>query len=350
MLKKKAIGAFVAAATLLSGFAFASLAPVAFANDDNSGSDIEKNCEVREKDEEFHIGIYTRTLYCKDSSSSEYHEASLAERKEWSIAVAKRLNVPGELFIGDAHDWCDGIFCPLGPFVDYDRVDNYINEKLKTSDVFCYYALRGGFLHSMDETGRRRDVVTSGGPEYCDKNGCKDASIGTNEYKVCKAHGYFNDGEDHKSGSDQTPAPAPAPAPAPKPAPAPAPAPEHHGMTPAPAPSVLDSLTPALDDNIDFSEMLDMADFDVDMLGDLSDFGNMNVGDFTGTDSADNSGDAGIPSGVDDFNIDDFDLSDFDFADLLDYLGDLDLDDLAPADVADADSSVPAVPVGVVAR
>ena len=111
--------------------------------------------------------------------------------------------------------------------------------------------------------------------------------------------------------------------------------------------SALDSLTPALDDNIDFSEMLDMADFDVDMLGDLSDFGNMNVGDFTGTDSADNSGDAGIPSGVDDFNIDDFDLSDFDFADLLDYLGDLDLDDLAPADVADADSSAPAVPVGV---
>ncbi len=115
-------------------------------------------------------------------------------------------------------------------------------------------------------------------------------------------------------------------------------------------PSALDSLTPVLDDNIDFSEMLDMADFDVDSLGDLSDFGNMNVGDFTGTDSADNSGDAGIPSGVDDFNIDDFDLSDFDFADLLDYLGDLDFDDLATADVADADSSVPAVPVGVVAR
>ena len=112
-------------------------------------------------------------------------------------------------------------------------------------------------------------------------------------------------------------------------------------------PSVLDSLTPALDDNIDFSEILNMADFDVDSLGDLSDFGNMNVGDFTGTDSADNSGDAGIPSGVDDFNIDDFDLSDFDFADLLDYLGDLDLDDLAPADVADADSFAPAVPVGV---
>ena len=332
MLKKKAIGAFVAAATLLSGFAFASLPPVAFANDDNSGSDIEKNCEVREKDEEFHIGIYTRTLYCKDSSSSEYHEASLAERKEWSIAVAKRLNVPGELFIGDAHDWCDGIFCPLGPFVDYDRVDKYVGEKLKNSDVFCYYARRGGFLHSMDETGRRRDVVTSGGPEYCDKNGCKDASRGTNEFKVCQAHGYFNDGEDHKSGSDQTPAP------------------EHHGMTPAPAPSALDSLTPALDDNIDFSEMLDLADFDVDALGDLSDFGNMNVGDFVGTDSVDNSGDADIPSGVDDFNIDDFDLSDFDFADLLDYLGDLDLDDLAPADVADADSSVPAVPVGVVAR
>lgn len=116
------------------------------------------------------------------------------------------------------------------------------------------------------------------------------------------------------------------------------------------APSALDSLTPALDDNIDFSEMLDMADFDVDALGDLSDSGNMNVGDFTGTDSADNSGDAGIPSGVDDFNIGDFDLSDFDFADLLDDLGDLDLDDLATADVADAGSSVPAVPVGVVAR
>ncbi len=115
-------------------------------------------------------------------------------------------------------------------------------------------------------------------------------------------------------------------------------------------PSVLDSLTPALDDNIDFSEMLDMADFDVDVLGDLSDFGNMNVGDFVGTGSVDNFGDADIPSGVDDFNIDDFDLSDFDFADLLDYLGDLDLDDLAPADVAVADSSVPAVPVGVVAR
>ena len=347
MLKKKAIGAFVAAATLLSGFAFASFAPVAFANDGNSGSDIEKNCEVREKyDEEFHVGLYTRTLYCKDSSSSEYHEASLPEKKEWSIAVAKRLNVPGGefKFIGGAQDWCDNNFCPLGPFVDYDRVDKYVGEKLKNSDVFCYYARRGGFLHSMDETGRRRDVVTSGGPEYCDKNGCKDASRGTNEFKVCQAHGYFNDGEDHKSGSDQTPAPAPAPKPAP------APAPEHHGMTPAPAPSALDSLTPVLDDNIDFNEMLDMADFDVDSLGDLSDSGNMNVGDFTGTDSADNSGDAGIPSGVDDFNIDDFDLSDFDFADLLDYLGDLDFDDLATADVADADSSVPAVPVGVVAR
>ena len=110
------------------------------------------------------------------------------------------------------------------------------------------------------------------------------------------------------------------------------------------------SQAPALDDNIDFSEMLDLADFDVDALGDLSDFGNINVGDFVGTDSVDNSGDAGVPSGVDDLNIDDFDLSDFDFADLLDYLGDLDLDDLAPADVADADSSVPAVPVGVVSR
>ena len=138
-----------------------------------------------------------------------------------------------------------------------------------------------------------------------------------------------------------------------KPGAEPTPAPEHHDGTPSPADSatsVLDSLTPALDDNIDFSEILNMADFDVDSLGDLSDFGNMNVGDFTGTDSADNSGDAGIPSGVDDFNIDDFDLSDFDFADLLDYLGDLDFDDLATADVADADSSVPAVPVGVVAR
>ncbi len=113
---------------------------------------------------------------------------------------------------------------------------------------------------------------------------------------------------------------------------------------------MLDSLTPALDDNIDFSEMLDMADFDVDALGDLSDLGNMNVGDFVGTGSVDNFGDADIPSGVDDFNIGDFDLSDFDFADLLDDLGDLDLDDLATADVADADSSVPAVPVGVVAR
>ena len=138
-----------------------------------------------------------------------------------------------------------------------------------------------------------------------------------------------------------------------KPGAEPTPAPEHHDGTPSPADSatsVLDSLTPALDDNIDFSEMLDMADFDVDSLGDLSDSGNMNVGDFTGTDSADNSGDAGIPSGVDDFNIGDFDLSDFDFADLLDDLGDLDLDDLATADVADAGSSVPAVPVGVVAR
>ena len=207
MLKKKAIGAFVAAATLLSGFAFASLAPVAFATDGNSGSDIENNCEVREKyDEEFRVGLYNRTLYCKDSSSSEYHEASLAERKEWIISVAKRLNVPGK-FIDGAQYWCDNNFCPLGSFVDYDHVDKYVREKLENSDVFCYYAVRGGFLHSMDETGKRRDVATSGGPEYCDKNGCKDASISTNEYKVCKAHGYFNDGEDHKSGSDQTPAP-----------------------------------------------------------------------------------------------------------------------------------------------
>lgn len=206
MLKKKAIGAFVAAATLLSGFAFASLAPVAFATDGNSGSDIEKNCEVREKyNEEFRVGLYNRTLYCKDSSSSEYHEASLAERKEWIISVAKRLNVPGE-FIEGAQYWCDNNFCPLGSFVDYDHVNKYVGEKLANSDVFCYYAVRGGFLYSMDETGKRRDVATSGGPEYCDKNGCKIASIGTNEYKVCKAHGYFNDSED-QSGSDQTPAP-----------------------------------------------------------------------------------------------------------------------------------------------
>ncbi|MFU0527939.1 hypothetical protein ACMZ7Q_00845 [Gardnerella vaginalis] len=204
MLKKKVIGAFVAAATLLSGFAFASLAPVAFATDGNSGSDIEKNCEVREKyNEEFRVGLYNRTLYCKDSSSSEYHEASLAERKEWSIAVAKKLNVPGE-FIKGAKYWCSLNFCPLGSFVNYDRVESYVKEKLKNSDVFCYYAVEG--LPSLDEKNEKIFFAASGGPEYCDESGCKDASISTNEYKVCQAHGYFNDGED-QSGSDQTPAP-----------------------------------------------------------------------------------------------------------------------------------------------
>ena len=206
MLKKKAIGAFVAAATLLSGFAFASLAPVAFATDGNSGSDIEKNCEVREKydDERLGLGVYTRTLYCKDSNDSEYHEASAEKRIQWSKAVAKKLNIPGEPIQGAPY-WCDKNFCPLGSFIDSDRVDNYITEKLKTSDVFCYYAAHGTGLRK-DENGIERLNVTFGGPDYCDKHACKSASRGTEEFKVCQAHGYFNDGED-QSGSDQTPAP-----------------------------------------------------------------------------------------------------------------------------------------------
>ena len=84
MLNKKTIGAFVAAATLLSGFAFASLPPVAFAStNSNTSSQIEhKDTDVIQfKDDEFkHTVIRTLknqnpSIISKDANDITYAEA-----------------------------------------------------------------------------------------------------------------------------------------------------------------------------------------------------------------------------------------------------------------------------------